>query len=1283
MLNSSADSADARRFKPALAVPLIRIIALASPLAEREVVDLPWTDTTIVELLRSLGINVEHLGARIALNGAIVRPSEWAATRVPAGSTLIVRLLPGDPITGTLLLTIAQLAAATVATQAAVSAGLVAEGLGATLIGAAAAGVSGIVGSLLLRAVIAPPSPPSPKVSTEPKSFSISGVRNVEAPYGVYPRVYGKRRVLPIVVGKRFTELLGNDQFLRVLLSAGYGPLNLTDIKIGQTAITQFQDVETEIRQGFSNDLPITLYPQSVNEVTLNVLLLDTGNKNTTPTGWQLRTTDPLTDEISVDMTAPQGLVTINSTGNRRGLTVTVQIRYAPTGTTVWVNRPDLIMHGGTMSAVRKGDCWKVARGQYDVQVQVSFITWEPNRSLNNTFIGTTFWTAIRSFHNEDPFPMKGMSKIALRIRASDQLSGEIDQISCLASSILPDWDTPTQTWITRETANPASVYRDLLQGAANKQPLPDSRLDLAAIQAWYVFSATKGFFFNGVFDSPSTLPEAMAAVTAVGRATRGFRSGLKYSTVIDQPQATPVLLVSPRNSRGFEVEKPFVDLPHALKVRYANPIADYRIDEILVYDDGFNADGSGGLTAATRFETLDLSQGVADATQAWKLARYHLAQARLRSRTCRVNLDFESFVLERGDLVELAHDVIKQGLGWGRIKSVTQDVSGAALSITCDERFTGDSASAYALRIRKVDGSLSLQNLITFSGDTQTLTFATPIAAGVPQPASGDLVTFGLAGQITGQFVCNKIEPTVGAAGELGALLHLVDYAPAIFDADASPPGSFTSKLTTATVPAPVISQVRSDDTALPRDVDGSLMAGAAIQLAGATALLRDYHVRIRYRVSARLGTTDRGAWSAVTAYAGSDTVTYLGSDWLAVDASTGITPGTNTTKWIPLLTDDPWTMTPLMRPAGNIFVPGLESGVAYDIGARFEYSDGRISDWTNLPSTAPHLIAGKTSATPDVTGLTASNVIAGVVQVKWDQSPARDLDHYEVRRGGTDWASATFLTVTRDARTADQQSAAGTYTYRVKAVDTSGNLSVNAASVSLSLSATDIGLAAAFDSATLRRVLEDTLANLPTAGDANRLFLATDKRELYRDNGSAWDLLLGPSARVLDRVAGNPAVDVVNSALEQSIYSYNLPAGTLSINGAVVVELVGDYLNNSGATDTVTFRFKWGGTTLFNRLTVALPAGATRRPLRHRFVIAGAGASNAQVLMAHSLIGALNTLPAMSGIADEAIGSTTTAVNTTAQQTIQVTVQHTTAAATIETRIYAAHTLLHAPSP
>ncbi|MBD4185358.1 hypothetical protein GUH45_17240, partial [Xanthomonas citri pv. citri] len=61
-------------------------------------------------------------------------------------------------------------------------------------------------------------------------------------------------RMTPPYGAEPYTEVQGDDQYLRLLFVWGYGPLDISDIKIGETDISEYDGVEIETRQGYAGD---------------------------------------------------------------------------------------------------------------------------------------------------------------------------------------------------------------------------------------------------------------------------------------------------------------------------------------------------------------------------------------------------------------------------------------------------------------------------------------------------------------------------------------------------------------------------------------------------------------------------------------------------------------------------------------------------------------------------------------------------------------------------------------------------------------------------------------------------------------------------------------------------------------------------------------------------------------------------------------------------------------------------------------------------------------------
>jgi hypothetical protein len=138
-----------------------------------------------------------------------------------------------------------------------------------------------------------------------------------------------------------------------------------------------------------------------------------------------------------------------------------------------------------------------------------------------------------------------------------------------------------------------------------------------------------------------------------------------------------------------------------------------------------------------------------------------------------------------------------------------------------------------------------------------------------------------------------------------------------------------------------------------------------------------------------------------------------------------------------------------------------------------------------------------------------------------------------------------------------------------------------------------------------------------------------------------------------------------LVNSAAEANIFSYVIPAGQLGDDRTLKLEMAGDLLNNSGASQSITFRVSVGGT-LWADSTGNIAASPNRRPWRWELNFSNLGAANQNYLSGLLLLGAAGG--ATTGLGD--IGASgfrevpmasagQLAINTTQAQTIAVFTQ------------------------
>lgn len=933
---------------------------------------------TVLQIVESIGMDAAYEGhVHVWIGDREVERQHWSLVRPREGQIIYVRVVPhggggggGKNLLRAVAFIVVAIAAVATGGAAAAAMGLTTTtAAGATVLTTTgmlvSAGISvgvSMLGNALVNALIPPPTPSydiNSGADASPVSaprYQLTGVQNRLAPYANIPRIFGKRRVYPLLAAQPYSELQGSDEYLRLALLVGWGPLRISDIKIGDTPLSAFQGVEVEVREGWDTDTSLTLFTQSVQQQNFQVSL--------EPEVWSQRTSESNVTEISVDLAFPAGLAYFNDSGGRDAITVAFEVQYAPIGTGAWsspswLNASDdgfgtagvVSVTAADSSSIRKSGRFSVPKGQYDVRVR------RTTAKFGDRHVESAVWNTLRYVIDSRPITQRYVSLIAMRIKATGQLNGVPSSINCIAESYLPVYNGSSWSW--QITRNPAWAFADLLRRRGGEPYLADTRLDMPALQAWAAAcdaqapnAAEPYWRFDGVMEGGSIF-QNLKLVASHCRANYTVRDG-KHSVVRDVAQTVPVQHITPRNSFAYSGRKAFVQYPHAIRVKFVNQDNGWQEDEVIVYADGFNADN------ATIFESLDLP-GCTSSKQAWREGRYMHAIGRLRPEEHIVTMDIEALRCTLGDYVLFSHDVVSIGIASTRIKRLTRNSNNAVTAIVLDDEvyFEPGVVRSYVLRVRRTDGTSQLVSLVSAGvGTTDTVLPLTAIAANVA-PAEGDLVMFGEASRETAPMLVRRIEP----GPNLTVRLSLVDAQPGVWTADTQPIPAFNSLITVTTPPAEAkpglagIVAVRSDETVLLRLADGTLQDRIYVEISTpSSGLVRTESFEVQYR--------PRNA------------VNWIAAPRVTIDAPT-------------------------------VFISGVQAEREYEIRVRAISASSIAGDWS---PTVVHRVVGKTTR-PSAPGTFSAVARVDGAQLSWTAAPDIDVVGYNIRRG-SDWASAEIVT-------------------------------------------------------------------------------------------------------------------------------------------------------------------------------------------------------------------------------------------------------------------------------
>lgn len=417
--------------------------------------------------------------------------------------------------------------------------------------------------------------------------------------------------------------------------------------------------------------------------------------------------------------------------------------------------------------------------GEYDLQV-VRVDKVEDGTDNSQTWAGSGYST---SRYNESSVVLlksatQGLpiqcrlrhTMLEMRVQASEQLQGVVQNLSAVATSILTVTDDGV-TFRREESRNPAWIALDILTSERNPRPISYDAVDWTSwVHLARVCDSLRSWVVNG---TPYTAPRytcdiVVADFTTVKALVESVLSGCRASLILtssgkwgvlhDEAKTVPRQVITPANSWGFGGSRTYMELPHALRVAFVNRDNGWNRDEVTVYADGYTADN------AEVFESLD-TYGVTDYPHAWAYGRYMLAQGLLRNELFTVSMDVENLLVQRGDLVRVAHDAPLVGGLPSRVRSVTGNTIDANIVL-------GALPTGYCVRLH--DGTIRTGAVVAASGTQYTL----DNAAGIEPD---DLIVLGDYTRETYPYLVQRITP----GADLSAELTLCRYVPEVYNAD------------------------------------------------------------------------------------------------------------------------------------------------------------------------------------------------------------------------------------------------------------------------------------------------------------------------------------------------------------------------------------------------------------------------------------------------------------------------------------------------------------------
>ena len=694
------------------------VIAVAEPLTIRE-----WLDARGI---REAGTGEARTGRRqdwferptICLrNGSPVLRDRWDETEIGENDLVVFVPLPQGGGGGgkNPLRTILMLA---VMVAAPYLGGLIAGAIGVTStigISLITAGVA-LVGTTLVNVLLPPPKPAAPSfgkgVPSPSPTYSLQAQGNQARLTQPIPVVYGRHRVYPDLAATPWAEYENNEQYLHQLHCIGQGEHEVEQIRIEDTPIASFEEIETELVPPGG---AVTLFETDV--VTAPEIagqeLIGVNDREAGEDGW----VGPFTANpagtratgIGIDVVMPRGLYYANDDGSFSNRTVEWEVEARAVdddgeATGGWIAVASESVTAAENTPQRKSYRYALDAGRYEVRVR------RTNDKSGDARAGHVIhWGGLKAYLDVPP-AFGDVTLLAVRMRATDNLSQRSARlVNVIVTRRLPVWD-PEAGWSEpRATRSLASAFADAARSRYGAG-LDDARIDLAALHALDAVWQSRGDRFDAVFDQSLTVWEALTRIARCGRALPFLQGGI-LRIARDAPRTLPVALFGPRNIvRGsFRVQyvMPGEDTADAVTVTYFSERT-WTPDEVVA------ALPDSVTEAADKPATVDLF-GCTGAEQAMREGLYMAAANRYRRRIVTFRTELEGLIPTYGDLIAITHDLPRWGQGGevvgadGRTLTLSEPLEWESGDETAAETGTATvGPPVHYLALRRRDGGLS-----------------------------------------------------------------------------------------------------------------------------------------------------------------------------------------------------------------------------------------------------------------------------------------------------------------------------------------------------------------------------------------------------------------------------------------------------------------------------------------------------------------------------------------------------------------------------------------------
>lgn len=632
-------------------------------------------------------------------------------------------------------------------------------------------------------------------------------------------------------------------------------PLNYTYTENGNINTAYYNPskygIKLELKQ---NGTDVSFFYQKIIQTSLNTELLTAKDNNNLESLYCYGFSAKYPQKVELEFQFPNGLIGYDSNGNKKSVKIGIKIEYSEDGGVNWKTEDftsslkenatgNIYYENGIhyFEYLKNETMRFVARKIYStynsvkkiknniIEFRLSKTTSLVDNKDYSNYSDNVYITKIRtwcydyteseklqSIIPQKPIENRLLKKIAIlgfQIKAKDEISNQIEQLSCVLTSKCPIYKNGKWTEEYYPTNNPASLARYVMKGKFRGDfAYDDEKIDDDSFGAFYEWCEQEFDFGIGgkmsrfacdtIVVKKTKTSDLLNSILFCGRGSL-ILNGSKYGVFIDKPQDITVHILNNQNIISRTNQKNFSTLIDGYQVKFLNALLDNKEDSILVIPENNKYHDTPDLATLESVEYNNIN----NAYRAKCMALYQLATQKLRPETWNVKVSIDGNLIEIGNKIEIQDDTISVGIGDGaEILSLIYDDEKnphKIKGIRTDGNFpVNDTSLKYGIKTIKyyeLNGEsyphkITSEVAFVQEGNYNDLYFKYPVSLDEEYLYEiGDIISFGLLNSETIEALCFGKKDN----GDGTFDLQLVPYNEDIYTADSGILGEFDSKVT------------------------------------------------------------------------------------------------------------------------------------------------------------------------------------------------------------------------------------------------------------------------------------------------------------------------------------------------------------------------------------------------------------------------------------------------------------------------------------------------------